>query len=181
MESNGKSLRKDGSLVGLSTSALIWGESGSNAQHSFYQFLHQGTDRVSLDFILPTNSGVNLQKQQDLVVLNCLAQSVAFSTNNPFSDSVNFINSKESYSGINPNSLILFRDLSPRVLGSLIALYEHKVFVQGVIWGVNSFDQFGVEIGKNLFKNIKTIDNKIKSDLPSSIYHLLEIINNIKR
>tara|TARA_E500000331_G_scaffold212600_1_gene203846 strand:+ start:1444 stop:3039 length:1596 start_codon:yes stop_codon:yes gene_type:complete len=175
MESNGKSVRKDGSLVDLSTSALIWGEAGSNAQHSFYQFLHQGTDRVSLDFILPINSGVNLQKQQDLAVLSCLAQSVAFSTKDPLSDSDNL---EENYSGISPNSLILFRDLNPKVLGSLIALYEHKVFVQGVIWGINSFDQWGVEIGKNLVKNIKNIDNKKKSDLPDSISHLLEVISS---
>ncbi|MEE2684490.1 MAG: glucose-6-phosphate isomerase [Pseudomonadota bacterium] len=181
MESNGKSVRKDGSLVDLSTAALIWGETGSNAQHSFYQFLHQGTDRVSLDFILPINSGINLQKQQDLVVLNCLAQSVAFSTDNPFSDADESISLNENYSGISPNSLILFRELSPRVLGSLIALYEHKVFVQGIIWGINSFDQWGVEIGKKLAKDIKSIENKKKSDLPDSISHLLEIISKIKK
>jgi glucose-6-phosphate isomerase len=145
MESNGKSVRRDGSKVGASTGAIIWGEPGSNAQHSFYQLLHQGTRFVPADFIVPVNSSGGSQAQQDLAIANCLAQSEALMDGHENPDEP-----QRRHPGNRPSNTIMMRRLSPNTLGQLIALYEHKVFVEGVIWGINSFDQFGVELGKKL-------------------------------
>ncbi len=147
MESNGKSVRRNGEPVECRTCPVVWGEPGSNAQHSFYQLLHQGTDPISIDFLLPASSGVGRQAQQDLAAANCLAQTLALAVGDREA-------SRDSphleYPGSRPSSLLLFERLDPATLGSLIALYEHKIFVQGVIWDVNSFDQWGVELGKRL-------------------------------
>ncbi|WP_428099927.1 glucose-6-phosphate isomerase [Candidatus Rariloculus sp.] len=147
MESNGKSVRRNGEPVECVTCPIVWGESGSNAQHSFYQLLHQGTDRISIDFLLPARSGVGGQAQQDLAAVNCLAQTLALATGDP-AGAAN--EPHREYRGNRPSSLLLFERLDPGMLGKLIALYEHKTFVQGVIWDVNSFDQWGVELGKRL-------------------------------
>ncbi len=148
MESNGKSVRLDGKPVKTETGMVIWGEAGSNAQHSFYQLLHQGTRTVPVDFILPAQSSGATQKQQDLAIANCLAQSEAlmdgFSLDEAGGDP------HRVHRGSRPSSTLLMPELSPSTLGQLVALYEHKVFVEGVIWGVNSFDQWGVELGKRL-------------------------------
>ena len=146
MESNGKSVRRNGEPVQCATSPVIWGEPGVNAQHSFYQFLHQGTEPVSLDFLLPAASAVDCQEQQDLAGFNCLAQAYALSTGN----SEGAADPHRRYPANRPSSLLLFPRLDPPTLGKLVALYEHKVFSQGVIWDVNSFDQWGVELGKRL-------------------------------
>jgi glucose-6-phosphate isomerase len=132
MESSGKDVRMDGKPVKCDTGMVIWGESGSNAQHSFYQLLHQGTRLVPVDFLLSSRSSGGTQVQHNLAVANCLAQSEAL------------------MEGDHPSNTIVFPKLTPEVLGQLIALYEHKVFVEGVIWGINSFDQWGVERGKTL-------------------------------
>jgi glucose-6-phosphate isomerase len=152
MESNGKSVRRDGRPVECSTCPVIFGEPGSNAQHSFFQLLHQGTDVVSVDFLLPAKSLVGRQAAQDLAADNCLAQAWAFAAGDPTAASHpgRSPDSHRCYPGDRPSSLILFERLDPATLGRLVALYEHKVFVQGVIWDVNSFDQFGVELGKRL-------------------------------
>ena len=147
MESNGKSVRRGGEPVECATAPVIWGEPGSNAQHSFYQLLHQGTDPVSADFLLPAASLVDRQEQQDLAAVNCLAQAWALASGDPAGSNAD---PHRVYTGNRPSSLILFRQLDPATLGRLIALYEHKVFTQGVIWDVNSFDQWGVELGKRL-------------------------------
>ena len=147
MESNGKRVQRDGAPVECETCPVIWGEPGSNAQHSFYQLLHQGTAKVSVDFLLPVNSGVGRQEQQDLAAANCLAQSWALASGDP-AESDN--DSHQACSGNHPSSLILFERLDPDTLGKLIALYEHKVFIQSVIWGINAFDQWGVQLGKRL-------------------------------
>jgi glucose-6-phosphate isomerase len=147
MESNGKSVRRNGKPVECETCPVIWGEAGSNAQHSFYQLLHQGTARTSVDFLLPVRSGVGRQQQHDLAAANCLAQTWALAVGDPAglgSDP------HQAYAGNHPSSLIMFERLDPATLGKLIALYEHKVFVQSVIWDVNAFDQWGVELGKRL-------------------------------
>jgi glucose-6-phosphate isomerase len=146
MESNGKSVTQDGEWVNWDTAAVIWGEPGSNAQHSFFQLLHQGTMRAAMDFLLPVNSSCGNQSQQDLAIANCLAQAEAF-LNGQHGDDVP---SQKVHIGDRPSTLLMFRQLDPRTLGALLALYEHKVFTQGVIWGVNSFDQWGVELGKKL-------------------------------
>ena len=148
MESNGKRVRIDGKPVKTETGMVIWGEAGSNAQHSFYQLLHQGTRMIPVDFLLPARSSGASQPQQDLAIANCLAQSEALMDG--FSKEDAGGNAHRVHPGSRPSNTILFERLSPSTLGQLIALYEHKVFAEGVIWGINSFDQWGVELGKRL-------------------------------
>ena len=165
MESNGKSVRRNGEPVECATCPVIWGEPGSNAQHSFFQLLHQGTDLVSADFLLPAKSLVGRQDQQDLAAANCLAQAWALAAGDPEAANGNrALNPHRSYDGNRPTSLLLFSQLDPATLGKLIALYEHKVFVQGVIWDVNSFDQFGVELGKRLATELTGV---VDADAPA--------------
>ncbi|MEO8313289.1 MAG: glucose-6-phosphate isomerase [Pseudomonadota bacterium] len=144
MESNGKSVRVDGSPVAMQTAPIVWGEPGNNAQHSFFQMLHQGTPRAALDFILPAVSSCDHAHAQQLAIANCLAQAEAFAYGQQSSDP------HRVHAGNRPSSLLMFAQLTPTLLGSLIALYEHKVFVQSVVWGINAFDQWGVELGKKL-------------------------------
>jgi glucose-6-phosphate isomerase len=156
MESNGKSVRRNGEPVECATSPIIWGEPGSNAQHSFFQLLHQGTEIVSADFLLPAASLVGRQTSQDLAAANCLAQTWALAAGDPSEGGrAGRTSPHQAYSGNRPSSLLLFDVLDPATLGKVIALYEHKVFVQGVIWDINSFDQFGVELGKRLANGLK--------------------------
>jgi glucose-6-phosphate isomerase len=153
MESNGKSVRRGGEPVECATCPVIWGEPGSNAQHSFYQLLHQGTERVPVDFLLPALSGVGRQHQQDLAAANCLAQAWALAVGDPSGPSGR--SPHQSYPGSRPSSLLLFERLDAATLGKLVALYEHKVYVQGVLWDVNSFDQWGVQLGKRLASELE--------------------------
>jgi glucose-6-phosphate isomerase len=150
MESNGKSVRRGGEPVECATCPVIWGQPGSNAQHSFYQLLHQGTERVSIDFLLPARSAVGRQPQQDLAAANCLAQAWALAEGDPGDEPGSARSPHQRYQGNRPSSLLLFERLDATTLGKLVALYEHKVYVQGVIWDVNSFDQWGVQLGKRL-------------------------------
>ncbi|MEN7342958.1 MAG: glucose-6-phosphate isomerase [Pseudomonadota bacterium] len=163
MESNGKSVRRDGKPVKATTGQVIWGEAGSNAQHSFYQLLHQGTSTIPADFILPVRSSGATQAQQDLAIANCLAQSDAlmlgFSREQAAADlrskgldakEVSRLADHKVHPGNRPSTVILLKALTPFSLGQLVALYEHKVFVEGVILGINSFDQWGVELGKQM-------------------------------
>ena len=138
MESSGKSVRMDGKPVRCDTGMIIWGEAGNNAQHSFYQLLHQGTRVVPVDFLLSESS--------ELATANCLAQAEAL-MNGTMDDS---LESYRVHEGNRPSNTIHYKALTPEVLGQLIALYEHKVFVEGVVWGIDSFDQWGVELGKKL-------------------------------
>ena len=146
MESSGKSVRMDGRPVKCDTGMIVWGEAGNNAQHSFYQLLHQGTRLVPVDFLLPVKTSGADQSQQDLAIANCLAQSEALMDG----FNANHLEPYRVHPGNNPSNTILFEELTPETLGQLIALYEHKVFVEGVIWGINSFDQWGVELGKKV-------------------------------
>mgnify|MGYP001046498630 CR=1 FL=1 len=147
MESLGKSVTLGGTPVQWSTGPVIWGEPGNNAQHSFFQLLHQGTPRAALDFLLPARSSSGRQGQHDLAIANCLAQAEAFAFGQPLeaAGSVHKV-----HEGNRPSTLIAFEALDPATLGRLIALYEHKVFAQSVVWGINAFDQWGVELGKKL-------------------------------
>ncbi len=158
MESNGKSVRSDGKPVRCETGAVIWGEAGNNAQHSFYQLLHQGTRLIPADFILPARSSGSDQAQQDLAIANCLAQSEALMDGFDGPD----IESHRRHAGNNPSNTLLFEALTPETLGQLIALYEHKVFVEGVLWGIDSFDQWGVELGKKLASSLSPAVSKGK-------------------
>jgi len=167
MESSGKRVRVDGKRVQAQTGSVIWGEPGSNAQHSFYQLLHQGTNFIPADFILPVRSSGGTPDLQDLATANCIAQSEAlmdgYSEAQAVSDLVESGSSERDakalaphkvHPGNRPSNTILFEQLTPETLGQLIAMYEHKVFVEGVIWGINSFDQFGVELGKRLANSL---------------------------
>ena len=138
MESSGKSVRMDGKPVRCDTGMVIWGEAGNNAQHSFMQLLHQGTRLVPVDFILSQTS--------ELATNNCRAQAEALMKGTTEEK----LESHRVHAGNKPSNTIHYEKLTPEVLGQLIALYEHKVFVEGVIWGINSFDQYGVELGKKL-------------------------------
>jgi glucose-6-phosphate isomerase len=126
MESNGKRVRVDGSPVQCETAPVVWGEPGNNAQHSFFQMLHQGTPRAALDFLLPALASGSNQSAHDLVIANCLAQAEAFACGQQSG------NPHKVHEGNRPSSLLLFRRLDPATLGALIALYEHKVFTQSV-------------------------------------------------
>ena len=163
MESNGKSVTRDGLAVDYPTGTIIWGEPGNNAQHSFFQLLHQGTARCSMDFLAPVNASSRFQKQQNLALANCFAQAEAFAfgqtlaqvradlqASGASAQDIERLAPHKVHAGNRPCSLILFPRLTPRTLGRLVAWYEHKVYVQSVIWDVNPFDQWGVELGKKL-------------------------------
>ncbi len=162
MESNGKSVNRDGERVTYKTCPVLWGEVGSNAQHAFYQLLHQGTQPVMCDFIAPIErddfdmsscleKNGSLCYQQDLSMANCFAQSRVLMLGDaaiPESLKASFNTLFKHYPGNQPSNTILLKSISPRTLGMLVALYEHKTFVEGVIWEINPFDQWGVELGK---------------------------------
>ena len=159
MESNGKSVRQNGSWVSYRTCPIIWGEVGTNAQHAFYQLLHQGTERVTSDFLLVANRyqephysdiADTLKEQHRLGLANGLAQSQLLALGERVLHDVDSLPNHKRYQGNQPNTTFVLDDLSPYSLGALIALYEHKVFVQSVIWDINPFDQWGVELGKKL-------------------------------
>lgn len=167
MESNGKHITKDGEEVDYSTGAVIWGEAGTNAQHSFFQLIHQGTQTIPADFIVFANPLNEEDTQHSILMSNFFAQTEALMRGKS-AEEVRSELQKESkseneikmllphkiFDGNRPTNSILIKKLTPYSLGELIAMYEHKVFVQGAIWDVNSFDQWGVELGKQLAKKI---------------------------
>jgi glucose-6-phosphate isomerase len=176
MESNGKHVKLDGRATTLGTCAVIWGEPGNNAQHSFFQLLHQGTQRAALDFLLPIRSSCSSQPQQDLAIANCLAQAEALAQGQDAAQvRADLSRAKLSEAhiaaliphkideGNRPVSLLMFEQLDPLTLGRIIALYEHKVFVESVVWGDNAFDQWGVELGKKLCESIIPLVQKPES------------------
>ena len=150
MESNGKSVRLDGTPVVGRTGPIVWGEPGTNGQHAFYQLLHQGTDIVPIDFIGFATPHHPYREHHDLLMANLFAQSEAFAFGRDAPDGEPY----RQFDGNRPNTVILAGQLTPSVLGQLIALYEHIVHVQGTIWGINSYDQWGVELGKQLADEI---------------------------
>jgi glucose-6-phosphate isomerase len=177
MESNGKSVDRDGNVVDYPTGAIIWGATGINGQHAFYQLLHQGTKMIPADFIVSVEPHTELQEHHDILIANFLAQTEALmrgrtreetqlEMGSPEADSLEgssleggtaqtgqFVSHKV-FDGNHPSNAILLQKLTPYTLGMLIALYEHKIFVQGVIWNLNSYDQWGVELGKQLASRI---------------------------
>eukprot|EP00010_Vexillifera_abyssalis_P004107 CAMPEP_0201555290 /NCGR_PEP_ID=MMETSP0173_2-20130828/47736_1 /ASSEMBLY_ACC=CAM_ASM_000268 /TAXON_ID=218659 /ORGANISM="Vexillifera sp., Strain DIVA3 564/2" /LENGTH=554 /DNA_ID=CAMNT_0047967001 /DNA_START=36 /DNA_END=1697 /DNA_ORIENTATION=+ len=162
MESNGKTVSASGERVDYSTAPIVWGEPGTNGQHSFYQLLHQGTKFVPCDFLAPACTHNPVGDHHRILMANFFAQSEALMMGKTeaqviaeMGDNVNkALVPHKVFSGNRPSNSFLFDKLTPSMLGSLIALYEHKIFVQGCIWQVNSFDQFGVELGKQLAKSI---------------------------
>ena len=147
MESNGKAVGLDGAPVACATAPVVFGQAGTDGQHAFYQLLHQGTDLVSSDFIAAVDAANPAGDHHDKLLANFLAQTAALALGREVGPGVP---PHKAFPGNRPTTSILLDRLDPRALGMLLALYEHKVFVQGVIWNVNSFDQFGVELGKEL-------------------------------
>ncbi len=167
MESNGKQVTLDGSRVDYSTGPIIWGEPGTNGQHAFYQLIHQGTKLVPTDFIAPIESHNPLGDHHRLLLSNFFAQPEALMKGKTEAEArrelaeaglgeeeLAALLPHKVFPGNRPSNSILFKRLTPKTLGSLVALYEHKIFVQGAIWNLNSFDQWGVELGKQLAKTI---------------------------
>ncbi|MDH1856852.1 glucose-6-phosphate isomerase [Acinetobacter junii] len=192
MESNGKSIQRDGEKVSLATCPIVWGEVGPNAQHAFYQLLHQGTHKVSCDFIAPVKrynsnqftyaeNADALIEQHHLALSNCLAQSrlLAFGNEALSQHEIKGLEVYKEYEGNQPSSTILLKELNPYSLGMLIAMYEHKVFVQSVLWNINPFDQWGVEKGKEIANQLLPILNHEIDDISTfdaSTQGLLRII-----
>jgi glucose-6-phosphate isomerase len=148
MESNGKRVDKDGKTVPYSTSPVVWGEPGTNGQHAFFQMLHQGTDVIPMEFIAIKTPTHPLKTHHTLLLANALAQAQAFLQGKADAGG------HKHFPGNRPSSFFILDALTPTSLGALIALYEHRVFVSGAVWGINSFDQFGVELGKVLATDI---------------------------
>ncbi|ONN72415.1 glucose-6-phosphate isomerase [Pseudomonas oryzihabitans] len=167
MESNGKSVRQDGSPVSLETGPVIWGGVGCNGQHAYHQLLHQGTQLIPGDFIVPVVSHNPVADHQQWLYANCLSQSQALMLGKTREEAEAELREKglgeaeiaklaphKVIPGNRPSNTLVLERISPRRLGALVALYEHKVFVQSVIWGINCFDQWGVELGKELGKDV---------------------------
>ncbi len=170
MESNGKSVTRGGAPVGCATGPVIFGEPGTNGQHAFFQLLHQGTDVVPIDFLVAAEPTAADAHHHALLFANCLAQSEAFMRGRTLDEAktqlrgegiseaeVETLAPHKVFSGDRPSSVLLYRRLDPRTLGRLVALYEHKVFMQSVIWDINPFDQWGVELGKELANRLAPI------------------------
>ena len=167
MESNGKQTACDGTPVGTDTGPIIWGETGINGQHAFFQLLHQGTHITPIDLIASLEKRSNLPGHHEILLSNVFAQAEAFMRGKTAEEvraelqaqgmdgeKIEKLVPHKTFSGNRPTNILLLDKIDPRNMGSLIALYEHKVFVQGVVWGINSFDQWGVELGKQLAQTI---------------------------
>ena len=159
MESNGKSVRLDSAAVDVATGPVVWGEPGTNGQHSFYQLIHQGTRLIPCDFICFANSLNPVGRHHDLLVANVFAQAEALAFGKTAEEvtaegSPEWLVPHRTFVGNRPSNVLLAERLTPEILGALVALYEHSVFTQGAIWSINSFDQFGVELGKVLAQRI---------------------------
>ncbi|WP_299203789.1 glucose-6-phosphate isomerase [uncultured Amphritea sp.] len=172
MESNGKSVDSEGKPVNYATGPIIWGQTGSNGQHAFFQLLHQGTRFVPIDFIASLPDDKETEEHQFALLTNMLAQANAFMNGDVIEGKLDYA----SCPGNRPSNVILLDQLNPRNLGALIALYEHKVFVQGAIWNINSFDQWGVQLGKRLATEISRNIERKSSDYDASTQGLLEIV-----
>lgn len=185
MESNGKNKDRSGMPVNYQTGTLIWGEVGVSAQHAFFQLFHQGTKVIPIDFIGFVNPFVEGDSSHDILMSNFFGQSEALLKGKSGevyeSDKDAFLSNFREFCGNKPSNTLLINKLTPKTLGALIALYEHKTFVQGIIWNIYSFDQFGVEYGKVLAKNIQNeIKTKNISKHDSSTEFLLDFYLNRK-
>lgn len=195
MESNGKFINRDGERIDFHTGPVLWGEVGTNGQHAFYQLLHQGTEIVPADFMIPIESHYAIGKDGDehhkILLANFIAQTQSLMLGKTYDearaeiekqgfegeDIESFIPQK-TFEGNRPTSSILFQKLTPKTLGQLIAMYEHKIFTQGIIWNINSFDQWGVEYGKQIAKQVlpKLSEKTPTHDFDSSTNGLINYI-----
>jgi glucose-6-phosphate isomerase len=171
MESNGKSVDNNGKKLDYDTGQIIWGQQGTNGQHAFYQLIHQGTKLIPCDFLAAANSFFDLPEHHEILVSNFLAQPEALMHGkaaeavmqelSPEQRTDAILVASKVFEGNKPSNSFLYKKLTPKTLGSLLAFYEHKIFVQGIIWNINSFDQMGVELGKVL---AKVIQPELKTD-----------------
>ncbi len=197
MESNGKQVHLDGSKVGYDTGPIVWGEPGTNGQHAFYQLIHQGTSIIPCEFLVAANAhekSGTMEVHHDLLLANCLAQGQALMLGKTLEEvtaeltkagmpqeEIAKLAPHKVFPGNRPSSTIIYDKLTPRTLGKLIALYEHRVFVEGVIWKINSFDQWGVELGKVLAKDLLPLvqgdagADKLDSSTAGLLKHILTI------
>jgi len=188
MESNGKHVTLEGKKVNYQTSPVYWGEPGTNGQHSFYQLIHQGTRLIPCDFIAFAHALTPLGRHHDILMANVFAQAEALA----FGKTAREVKAEgtpawlvphREFEGNRPSNVILAKKLSPEILGQLIALYEHSVFTQGAIWNIDSFDQWGVELGKQLAQRIiPELENKTETALnhDSSTNHLIRRYRQLK-
>jgi len=196
MESNGKRVERSGDRVEYSTGPTIWGEPGTNGQHAFFQLIHQGTELISADFLMAVNAHHSIPDQQQILFSNCLAQTEALMRGKTEAEAraeleaeglseqrISELLPHKVFPGNRPTNSLLYPKLTPSILGMLIALYEHKIFVQGIIWQINSFDQWGVELGKQLATVIqKELDSQeITQDHDSSTLGLLTFFQEVKQ
>jgi glucose-6-phosphate isomerase len=196
MESNGKSADRDGEKIEYQTGPIVWGEPGTNGQHAFYQLFHQGTKMIPADFLAPVISHNPVNTHHDILLSNFFAQTEALLHGKTKEDVIGELRRQGKgrddieklypymvSEGNKPTNSILFKKLTPRVLGSLIAMYEHKVFVQGVIWNIFSFDQWGVELGKQLASHIlpELQNNEMVSTHDSSTNGLINAFKQMRK
>ena len=187
MESNGKSVDRDGKKVNYSTGQIVWGEPGTNSQHAFFQLIHQGTKLIPTDFIGFAQSLHGNVDHQNKLISNFIAQTEALMKGKSLSeveasDKKTFTNPFKVFEGNKPTNTILIDKLTPESLGKLIAVYEHKIFVQGVIWNIFSYDQFGVELGKNLANTIlDEIENNLTNNHDDSTNKLMKHYKSLNK
>lgn len=195
MESNGKSVTKDNEWVDYSTGPIIWGEPGTNGQHAFYQLIHQGTKLIPCDFLAPAVSQNPIGEHHKLLLSNFFAQTEALMLGRTEEEARGLLEKSgisgatldqlaraKAFPGNKPTNSFLFQKLTPETLGKLIALYEHKIFTQGVIWNVNSYDQMGVQLGKELAKSLEgeLADNQAVSSHDSSTNGLINYYKSLR-
>lgn len=195
MESNGKYITKDGTRVNYHTGPIVWGEPGTNGQHAFYQLIHQGTRMIPADFLIPAQSQHPIRDNlhHKILVANFLAQTEALMKGKTpdearkeleagglKGDALDKLLPHKVFEGNKPSNSIVFKKLSPFTLGALVAMYEHKIFVQGVMWDINSYDQWGVELGKQLAKKIEP-ELKDDSEVSSHDSSTNGLINFLKK
>lgn len=200
MESNGKSVTRDGKAITQATGPVIWGEPGTNAQHSFFQLIHQGSDVIPVDFMVAANPSssaefADAQAHQDSLLTNVLAQAQALAFGRDEAtvradmqaaglkpEQIDQLAAPRTFHGDRPSSMLIYRQLTPETLGRLVALFEHKVFVQGIIWNINSYDQWGVELGKKLATALASSVQKraVPSAIDSATAGVLNHINQLR-
>ena len=184
MESNGKSVDRESQKINYQTGPILWGEPGTNGQHAFYQLIHQGTKLIPCDFIAPANSQNKVGDHHRKLLSNFFAQTEALMNGKTLSEAseelkkagkspaeIEFLAPHKVFEGNKPSNSIMMKKLSPKTLGALIAMYEHKIFVQGVLWNINSYDQWGVELGKQLASQILPELEKGESDPNVELQH----------
>ena len=195
MESNGKYIDLEGKKVDYATSAVVFGGAGTNVQHSFFQMLHQGTQIVPIDFIIPAISHNRIGNHHNILTANVLAQAEAMMRGKTQKEAeeelicagktqeeADKLKAYKTFEGNRPSNMFVFDKITPYNLGMLVAVYEHKTFVEGVIWNIDSFDQWGVELGKKLASEILLeLQGSAVKNHDSSTSNLIKLINNLKR